>query len=136
MLQKNGRKHQRINLFRVAGITFHGRNHRHLYPIQDISLAGMFITGRLESSQGTSCSISLAERWSGEVFVMNFTGKVARHNQKGIGIQFTEMALKSYELLQTLLLYGSSDPLALCQEFAKGYPFEISEHQHKTACNF
>jgi hypothetical protein len=134
MLKKYGRVHERINLSRVVGVTFLGHQ-RHIYPIQDISLTGMFITGHREYPLGTSCSITLAERWSGQVFIMNFTGKIARHSQEGIAIQFTEMALKQYALLQTVLLYGCSNPLALGQAFANGYPFEISEHRNKTACN-
>jgi len=135
MLKKYDRKHERINLFRVVGITFHGYR-RHIYQVQDLSLTGMFIIGQLEYPLGTSCSITLAERCSGQVIIMKFKGKIARHNQKGLAVKFTEMALKQYELLQTVLLYGCSDPLAMGQEFAKGYPFEISEHQHKIACNF
>lgn len=135
MLKKHGRKHERIDLFSVAGITFAGHR-RHIYQTQNISLTGMFITGQFEHPLGTSCSITLTERWSGQVFVMNFNGKVARHDQEGFAIQFTEMALKPYALLQTVLLYGSSNPLLLGEEFAKGYPFAISEYRPRTACSF
>lgn len=134
MLKKHGREHERINLSRVAGVTFPGHT-RHIYPTQDISLTGMFITGQFEHPSGTPCTVTLAERWSGQVFVMDFTGKVARHGQNGIAIKFTEMALKPYALLQTVLLYGSSNPLSLCQEFAKGDPFEISEYRQRTVSN-
>jgi hypothetical protein len=135
VLKKHGRKHERINLFRAAGITFFGHR-RHIYQTQNISLTGMFITGQFEHPLGTSCSITLAESWSGQVFVMNFNGKVVRHDQEGIAIQFTEMALKPYALLQTVLIYGSSNPLLLGQEFAKGYPFEISEISTKNCMSF
>lgn len=131
-MTKNGRNNQRISLSRVAGITFPGQR-RHIYPTQDISLTGIFVSGPLRQPPGTPCTITLTERWSGKVFVMNFTGEVVRHNPDGMAIQFTEMALKQYALLQTVLLYGCSNPLSLGKEFAKGYPFQISEYQQKTA---
>lgn len=132
MFKKHGREHERINLSRMAGVTF-PENQRHIFQTQDLSLTGMFITGQFEHPRGTPCSITLAECWAGQIFIMDFTGKIARHVQEGIAIQFTEMALKPYALLQTVLLYGSSNPMVLGQEFAKGYPFEILENRQRTA---
>ncbi len=134
MSKKSGRKHERINLSRMAWVSFPGRQ-RHIYSTQDISLTGMFITGQFEYPLGALCAITLTERWSGQVFVMDFTGEVARRCQDGLAIKFTEMALKPYTLLQTVLLYGSHDPMLFGQEFAKGYPFKISEYRQRTASN-
>jgi hypothetical protein len=132
MIKTHGREHERINLSRVAGVTF-PENRRLIFQTQDISLTGIFIAGQFERPLGTPCDITLAECWAGKIFIMDFTGKIARHGQEGIAIQFTEMALKPYALLQTILLYGSNNPMVLGQEFAKGYPFEISENRQKIA---
>ncbi len=128
MLKTYGRKNERINLSRVAGVSFF-EDQRHNCPIHDISLTGMLITSRLKYPIGTSCSITLDEQWSGQMFTMSFTGKVARHSQDGIAIQFSEMALKPYALLQTVLLYGCNNPLVQDQEFTTAYPLPLSEHR-------
>lgn len=135
MLRKShGRQHQRIELFRMAGITFLGHP-RQIYQTRNISLTGISLTTQLDLPAGTPCSITLAERWSDQVFVMNFTGKVVRPTQDGLAIQFTEMALKPYSLLQTVLLYGSNNPLSLGQEFSQQCPFKISENSARSAGN-
>lgn len=59
---------------------------------------------------------------------MTFAGIVTRQGADGIAIEFAEMSQETYELLQTLLLYGCEDPLMLGEEFATGCPFAIAEY--------
>lgn len=125
-MKNSGRRYERIPLVRIVGINFD--DYQRNYPTEDISLAGMFITGQINQHVGTKCTISLTERWADEQFSMNLTGIIARNELNGIAIQFAEMSQETSDLLQTVLLYSCNDPMSLCEEFAKGCPFAISEY--------
>ncbi len=125
-MKKSGRRYERIPLVRMVEINFH--DHQRSYPTEDISLAGMFIVCQIKQQAGAKCTITLTERWADEHFSMNLTGIVTRNELNGLAIQFAEMSQETSDLLQTVLLYSCNDPMSLCEEFAKGCPFAISEY--------
>lgn len=126
MLSNNsGRKHTRVPFSRMVGINFN--DYQRNYPIEDLSLAGLFVAGQFNQQPGTPCTVTLTERWSEELFSMNFAGIVTRHEVDGIAIEFAEMTHEAYELLQTILLYSCEDPLEFGEEFANDCPFTIAE---------
>lgn len=127
MGEKNLRMHDRIDLARTIAIRF-ADGFSAVCQTKDISLTGMFIKGNLRQLPGTPCSVTLSERWSTVNCQLNFRAKVARNGDCGIALQYTEMEGTTYNLLQTLLLYGCNDPLSFGEEFARGCPFVIADN--------
>lgn len=124
---KNGRKNSRVFLSKMAGITFNKQSSNY-FPTRNISLSGIFVDGKFWQNPGNTCAITLTEQWLDREYVMTLTGKVARQEQGGIAIQFTEMDPETLSLLQTLLLYKSRNPLSMGEEFAQDCTFAVSGH--------
>lgn len=127
MAATNERKNVRVFLAKKVGISF--ANHpKNFYPTRNISLSGIFIDGKFWQNPGNTCAITLTERWSNREYVMTLAGKVARQDEEGIAIQFTEMHRETLSLLQTLLIYESVNPTSMGEEFAHGCTFAVSDH--------
>jgi hypothetical protein len=126
MPTKNDRNNDRLFISRMVGVTFKNRGSK-LYPTKNISLSGMYIVGQFSHPVGSPCTVTLHEVWAGRQFVLNLSGKVTRVDKEGLAICHTEMGLKTFSLLQTLLLYESRNPTAMGEEFTKDCSFAIRE---------
>ncbi|PIQ99112.1 MAG: hypothetical protein COV66_14615 [Nitrospinae bacterium CG11_big_fil_rev_8_21_14_0_20_45_15] len=75
---------------------------------KDLSLKGVFVEADEQWPESTECDVSLTLQ-AAEPVVMEFKGKVERSLKTGMGIEFLEMGLESYEHLQQLLRYNSTE---------------------------
>jgi len=75
---------------------------------KDLSMKGVFLESDDELSLGEPCEVSIFLVGTDPIEI-HFKGKVGRAVKNGIGIEFTEMDLESYEHLQNLLRYRAAD---------------------------
>ena len=94
--------------------------------IKDISLTGMFVYCVIEQQIGEKCIVRYSQTCSNSYFYYRAKAKVVRKTNDGIAIQFVSMPMDSYMLLQTTLLYGSSNPLGIGLELPENCPYEIT----------
>ncbi len=129
MLKKNLRRHARIYLEGQIGVAFTGQRET-TYPIIDISLSGMLIRGLLNRELDSPCTITLTVRRLDVMFIMSIASKVSRNAHEGTAVQFTTMDQLACSLLQTMLLYKSTQPHIFGEEFTQNYPFVVSENTY------
>ncbi len=132
MLKKNLRHHARIHLEGQVGVAFTGQQET-THPIIDISLSGMLIRGPLHQDINSPCTITFTVRRHDMMFVMSITSIVSRNDLRGTAVQFMAMDQLSCSLLQTILLYKSTEPLIFGQEFTQHYPFVVSDITYSEA---
>jgi len=84
---------------------------------RDLSLKGLWVYGCQGQKAGDFCDIEISEKEVPINRVIRIKGKVVRVDNEGIGILFIDMNLNSYTDLQTLLIYRSSDPFEVAEEF-------------------
>ena len=82
----------------------------------DISMKGMFIDCDKTFEVGMECSVSLILARSDQPISVNVKGKVERCTAGGLGIEFTEIGLESYDHLQNLVRFNSHDSGQVEQE--------------------
>lgn len=123
---ENKRRFSRIEFSQQANIKFQGKNYENCM-IKDLSLTGMFVFGTFVQKTGDKCLIKYSQTSSTSHFYFKAAAKVVRINDEGIGIVFTSMPPNSYMLLETTLLYESSDPLSIGLQLPDNCPFEIIE---------
>lgn len=75
---------------------------------RDLSIKGVFVESDEQWPEATECDVSLTLQ-AAEPIKIEFKGKVERVLDSGMGIEFLEMDLESYEHLQQLLRYNSLD---------------------------
>jgi len=75
---------------------------------RDLSMKGVFVICREKFPLHSPCDVSLFLQ-AMEPIEVHFRGKVEREMEGGLAIEFTEMDLESFEHLQKLLRYNSSD---------------------------
>jgi len=75
---------------------------------KDLSMKGVFVEAEEQWPESTQCDVSLTLQ-AAEPIVIEFRGKVERSLKMGMGIEFSEMSLESYEHLQQLLRYNSTE---------------------------
>jgi orotate phosphoribosyltransferase len=75
---------------------------------KDLSIKGVFVEAEEQWPESTECDVSLTLQ-AAEPIIIEFKGKVERSLKTGMGIEFLEMSLESYEHLQQLLRYNSTE---------------------------
>lgn len=119
------RQYERVRLSASAKI-FIGDKKIDGLRTKDISLSGIYVTGKIVDCQSGPCRISIQGTWlDTEPIVLNFSARVSRQGYSGTGFQITQMNHVDFETLQTFLLYGSPDPMDHGLAFARHCPFEV-----------
>lgn len=78
---------------------------------QDVSMKGLFMLchGSKNLPEGSLCDVALFLGGKEGGVRIEVKGLVERSTSRGMGIQFTEIGLDSYEHLHNLVLYNSQD---------------------------
>ncbi|MBI4384513.1 MAG: PilZ domain-containing protein [Nitrospinae bacterium] len=77
---------------------------------RDVSMKGLFMLCKNQTlAEGAACDVVLFLGGREEGIRIEVKGMVERLTPQGMGIQFTEIGLESYEHLQNLVLYNSPD---------------------------
>lgn len=75
----------------------------------DISMKGVLVDCKETFEVGKECTVSLVLAGDEQPIRVVVKGKIERSNDDGLGIEFTEIGLDSYEHLQNLVRFNSHD---------------------------
>lgn len=94
---------------------------RGLYPIRNLSIAGLYIEGNLDIEPGSPCRLELHETGRNSSLILTFHATVVRIEEAGIAVEFNEMEEDSFMFLQTMVLYSSDDPIGVAENFLEHF---------------
>ena len=83
----------------------------------DVSMKGLFVTGKTDWSIGTECEIHLILEGQNPPVDIKVKGRVQRITEEGVAMLFTEVGLEAYEHLHNLILLNTDDTEKVEQEF-------------------
>lgn len=124
MKSNNRRNFTRIPMVRSAQIIMPD-NTRTTYPVRDISLTGIQLDGSTNYPLGIYCTVIIEEHLSTMSLNLRFTGRILRKTDKRIAIQLVGTDQRTFDLLQTIMLYESTDPVSFCEEFTDNNPINL-----------
>lgn len=121
----NRRKFQRISFDGQASLDFMKGSYE-CCQIQNLSLTGLFVTGTFLRQNKKHCFLRIFHNDKTENNSLLATAKVVWSNNEGVGLEFTNMTLENYELLQETLSKNTEQPENILREIPHIYPFEIT----------
>ncbi len=74
---------------------------------KDLSMKGIYLTCEEKLPVGSICEVALLLEGTDQPVRIDVKGRVMRCVNSGVGIQFTEIELDSYDHLQNLVLHNS-----------------------------
>lgn len=84
---------------------------------RDLSLKGVFLRCAEKLPVGSTCQATLHFAGREQELRIEAQGKVARFEDTGLGIEFTQMNNESYGHLRNLLLFNARKPMNVEREF-------------------
>lgn len=114
---KNDREFSRVDIKILVTVEAKGKETIST-GAHDISMKGLFVTGKTDWSIGTECDIHLVLEGQNPPVGINVKGRVQRITDKGMAMLFTEVGLEAYEHLHNLVLLNTDDPEKVEQEFS------------------
>ena len=87
---------------------------------KDISVKGMFVRTDKKLPIGASCDIQILLTGTTNNLFLNLKGRVVRHDDSGLGLDFDSIDVDSYMHLKNLLMYNAQDPDAIEKEIVSG----------------
>lgn len=85
---------------------------------RDLSLKGVFLRCAERPALGETCTATVHFAGRNSDYRVKATGRVARTEPSGIGIEFLSLEAESYEHLKNLVYYNTPDPAGVQREFA------------------
>lgn len=83
------------------------------FAAKNLSLGGIYLTGSAPLPVGDDCRIELHASGRQASVIYPICGTIAHQDGKGFGVRFTGMEERCFMFLQTMMLYGSDDPIAM-----------------------
>lgn len=120
VLSPDNRRYTRVIFTRCVKLLYKGKIFGK-YPARNLSQGGLFIEGDVAIPVGEYCDLELYETGRHSSLILNFSGKVVRHEKDGIGVEFISMREDSFMFLQTMVLYSSDDPIGVAEHFLEGF---------------
>ena len=121
---KNRRKFHRINLSERVDLEFIDDTYD-CCQIKNLSLTGMFVSGKFPQKQEENCKIDLFHETKSSKTRLQASAIVVWRNDRGVGLKFTSMTRDSYMLLLTTLINSAEQSAIIMHEFPKKCPYEI-----------
>ncbi len=120
VLSPDNRRYTRVIFTRRAKIFFKGTIIGQ-YPARNLSQGGLFLEGDINIPLGEEFGLELYETGRHSSLILNFSGKIVRHEKDGAGVEFTCMKEDSFMFLQTMVLYSCDDPVGVAERFLEGF---------------
>ena len=121
------RRHQRIYFERQVQIDFFTEVNNQC-EVKNISLSGMFVTGKFSDNVEDQCNVSLIQKGNNIYLILEALAKVVRQEDEGIALEFTSMSFESLLSLEIILLYQEREKSADTEmRLPKELPFAINE---------
>lgn len=77
---------------------------------KDISLNGIYVMTRTRIDINTPVELEIMLNNHIAHIILKISGKIIRQDEGGLGINFNEMDIDSYQHLKNLVLYNSTEP--------------------------
>jgi tRNA 2-thiocytidine biosynthesis protein TtcA len=116
-MEDDQRKRTRVHFKAMVNLIAGGRELKGLKS-RDLSLKGVFVETEQPLPLGTSVDVGLDLSGSTSTVLLKMTGKVARVDGKGMGIDFVEVDLDSFFHLRNIIKYNAGDPAVVDDELA------------------
>lgn len=84
---------------------------------RDLSLKGVYVRSPQQLPAGTRCEVTLVLSGTPEPMYVHVTGRVVYADAQGMGIEFMEVDLDSFNHLRNLVLYNALDTERIEREF-------------------
>lgn len=120
----NRRKFHRINLSERVDLEFSDDSYD-CCQIKNLSLTGMFVSGKFPQKQEETCKINLFHKTKTSKTRLHASAIVVWGNEMGVGLKFTSMTHDSYMLLLATLINNAEQSAIILHEFPKSCPFEL-----------
>ncbi|KMP11728.1 hypothetical protein UR09_02640 [Candidatus Nitromaritima sp. SCGC AAA799-A02] len=105
---QNEREFTRVPLHLQVEIDFGGKKVK-VKQTHDLSMKGVFVECDEIFEVGAECQVSMILAGSDQPIRVDIKGQVERSTEGGLGIEFTEIGLESYDHLQNLVRFNSHD---------------------------
>ena len=115
-IETDHREFSRIDIKITAKLQAKGREEVSA-DTHDVSMKGLFVTGKTDWPMGTECDIHLILEGLNPPVDIKVKGRVQRVAEEGMGLLFTEIGLEAYECLRNLILLNTDDTKKVEQEF-------------------
>lgn len=91
------------------------------FAAKNLSLGGIYLIGSVPVPVGDDCRIEFHATSRQASLIYPICGTVVYQDDKGFGVRFTGMEERCFMYLQTMMLYGSDDPITMADCFIDGY---------------
>jgi len=114
-MPENSRSFTRVSFSTRAEVNIGGKNISG--EVSDVSMKGIHLCCDTEADAGTECKVRI---FLGEEdpLVIRAKGKIARKDDTGISIEFTDVFCDSYSHLKNIVIYNTEEPDQTEQEFS------------------
>ena len=116
-MEDDQRKRTRVHFTARVNLIAGGRELTNLKS-RDLSLKGLFVETDQVLSMGTPVEVSLNLSGNTSSVILKMTGRVARVDTNGLGIDFEEVDLDSFFHLRNIVKYNAGDPSVVDDELA------------------
>ena len=84
---------------------------------RDVSMKGLFVVTNQRLPAGTGCQVTIQLDAQGGNHRIGVAGHVARINDEGLAVEFSEIPIDDYDHLRNLVLFNSEDVDRIEEEF-------------------
>lgn len=111
------RKRTRVDFSIKVEIARTGDEFKYM-DLRDLSMRGLYAYTRKPFNIGEDCDIRIGLLDGNDEAVIVLKGVVVRTDDKGMGIQFTEIDADGFQHLRNIMYYNTGDPEKIDKELA------------------
>ena len=115
------RRYSRVVFDRSGWLTAHDKR-QHFAQVCNLSMGGACLQGSTSLLPGDICDFELCDDGRNSGRIVKFCARVIRTGSDKLALEFVNMDVDNYMLLQTLVLYNTDDPLGIVTEFQDNFP--------------
>lgn len=116
----NKRHHVRVPFVKSVKVKGQDTN-QGCFAAKNLSLGGIYLAGSAPVPVGDDCRVELHASGRQASLIYPICGTIVHQDDKGFGVRFTGMEERCFMFLQTMMLYGSEDPIAMAECFVDSY---------------
>ena len=121
MKERPKRKYTRVPYSGKVDLSFEYKEYMGC-EVENLCLSGMLVRSCHDQEVGQRCEVTIHGAGMTNNRLLQLCGEIVRKDQYGVAILFTEMNLRSYTNLQTLILDHADDPFKIAEEFVDELP--------------
>lgn len=124
MTYTDRRNSTRIPVVKIANVVMPDNTSIN-YPVRELSMTGILLAGSTDFPLGIYCTVTLEEQLTTRSVTLSFAGQLVRKSQDVIAIQLIGTDTKTFDILQTIILYEITDPVSFCEELTDNFQMQF-----------